>query len=1671
MSQRSNTIKAAGLYTFLSELQAPEGSLVKADNVNIDEMGVITPRRGFGDYSELPDSQERVKQILNYKKRIIKHYNGFLQYDDGQGNFTSYTQTINEVEPGFRIKSEEVNGNLYFTSSDGIKKLSANTSDQLSQIEINDAGVAKAVDLSVKVVPSTIGFLPPQSKVGYKILYGYKDNNNVLILGSPTSITIATNNSNKTVIPEQFELTFLNITGEDLIDGYDPSNDAPGTGKYFTVSTINTDYYIWFNLADAESGLSTEQPQDATTFGKIGIQVNVNSDDTPSEIVAKIANILDNDLKDFYDISIKEENTSTLIFTSKEEGDVKEAKEGTVGTGNLTINTVQEGKLIPGNNVNCEIETIIPDSIDRNKLPYFIQIYRTQVITATEELQLADISPGEECNLVYEQAVDLDPRSVFKYTDDTTNDFRDRGTPLYNNPFSGEGLLNSNERPPIAKDIESFNNYTFYSNTKTFHRSQFRFISVDDFKSGETSIFIGNEDILRQYIFRGVQEVTQIQCGTVGDTKENIIEENEIVFTSVVESTQENPAYVSISSRENENNYYLWYDAGNGIDPKNIEATNIPDSHIGLKVLISGSESKTELLNKTKSKLEEVQDFNTNPLDSLTGVFGDTLTDTFDLQNHKLIDAETKINYNSIEYFVKKIDDDSFQLYLSDPNVVFNIEDSIENVTVDPATDKFEISSNTKNLQNGSKIIYEGTRYYVIEFTKEETNGFSFKISTMENGSVFDIPTGASTSTTLFLDLDKQSMDIVNPYILNVRNSNAGFSDGISLVNQTGLQVNNITEGVSAYINLYSAEDELRYYIWFNKGNNIDPQVKNAFGIEVDLAQVDSTKNVSNYLITSLLDAVDFSTSLIGNTVVITNTENGNSTDANTLGKNENTNTEDNIGSGWSINIAQQGLGEDASINTCKWSINPSISISIEQTARSFVKVVNRDPNSPVNAFYLSAEEDVPGLILLENRNLEDKEFYVGVSNTGTIGEGISDEFDPSLPFVNSNKSLNNINNDSGDLVITLPNHDLNVNDEIYFLVTGDQVEDLDQIRSVFKVSEVVDQNIFKISNPDNLTAINTENTLMYVFKTDQVSENEEKSNRIYYSKLLQPESVPLGNFLDVGSKDQPIERLLALRDTLFILKTDGIYMLTGFFPPFNIRLLDSTSSIIAPDSAVVLNNQIYVLTDDGVAVITESGISIVSRPIEDRILEVTGQNFNFRLKTFGIAYDNDKAYIIWLPTSLEDETATQAYRYNYYERTWTRWTVPATCARVSANSVLYIGSGDRPVLQKERKNRDRTDYSDRNFTVQIPENSINQKIIRLNDYSEVEIGDVLVQEQYITIDLYNNLLLKLDLDPGTKTPASFNGSVNGINSNVEITAKTNGSIGNSILIKADGIKNLNELILNWNNQNIKNQAILNSDNGNEVPSSLVEIQLTGGLGGDYEDSLKCIAGDNIASKLSLLNNKLQQDGIIIDLQEWDNSDLEALKDDYNVFIGQLNQLDSGTAFKTYKTIDTITTYESIVSDKNTRRPDLNELELLIDPRILQGNVEVYKAIKSEIQWSPQHFGDPSAQKQFSKGTVIVDQNNFTKATVSYSSDLSQEFADIEKKGKGVGYYGSDSFGNPDLYWGGDGNDVPLLNIIPRGKQRGRYLNVKFKHAVAREDYRVLGITTIVRAVSGRGYK
>lgn len=262
------------------------------------------------------------------------------------------------------------------------------------------------------------------------------------------------------------------------------------------------------------------------------------------------------------------------------------------------------------------------------------------------------------------------------------------------------------------------------------------------------------------------------------------------------------------------------------------------------------------------------------------------------------------------------------------------------------------------------------------------------------------------------------------------------------------------------------------------------------------------------------------------------------------------------------------------------------------------------------------------------------------------------------------------------------------------------------------------------------------------------ISDNEVIGNRVYYSKTNQPEAVPLLNYFDIGPKDKAIKRILALRDSLFVLKEDGVYRIGGESPiNFSSFLFDTSAKILAPDSAVVLNNQIYAWTDQGIVTIGEAGIGVISRQIENKINDLTILS-NFKSKCFGVAYDLDRSYLIWVIEKASDTYPSQCYRYNFFTQAWTRWPISKTCGLVSpVDNKLYLGAADTNRIEQERKNLDRTDYSDRSFNTNILLNATNSATISMPSVSGMDVHDTLLQLQYLTIADYNRLLKTVDRD------------------------------------------------------------------------------------------------------------------------------------------------------------------------------------------------------------------------------------------------------------------------------------------------------------------------------------
>lgn len=311
-----------------------------------------------------------------------------------------------------------------------------------------------------------------------------------------------------------------------------------------------------------------------------------------------------------------------------------------------------------------------------------------------------------------------------------------------------------------------------------------------------------------------------------------------------------------------------------------------------------------------------------------------------------------------------------------------------------------------------------------------------------------------------------------------------------------------------------------------------------------------------------------------------------------------------------------------------------SASQNIDDTARSLVRVINRYASSTVYAYYLSGPGDLPGLILLEERNIGGSSFAINASRSSSW-------------------------------------------------------------------------------SPTDIPTSGTAET----------SSNDRFKNGLFFSKDLQPEAVPLPNFYQVGDKDSEILRIVPLKDALIIFKEDGIFRLTGYYPSFDIELLDSSARLIASGTPAILNNQIFCLTDQGVSIVSDS-VRIISRPIEETLLSLFAADINLVASvSFGVGYEVERKYYLWVPSSASDTYPTQAFVYNVFTNTWVRHTIAATAA-VTTNTQLYYGDPSSNFILKDRRSFTFTDYAD--FVEQLTITATNGNVITLNDVSRVEIGDLI---------------------------------------------------------------------------------------------------------------------------------------------------------------------------------------------------------------------------------------------------------------------------------------------------------------------------------------------------------
>jgi hypothetical protein len=1443
------------------------------DDVVIDREGVIESRRGLSRYGSLGTNSTAIpQQLLYYKNTILGMVANTLYFDTGTqddtGNeiYSAFSGSFQEVTPGLRVKFVESNGNLYFTTLNGIQKLGAvttadfNTSANL----IVPAGVVPAISNEAWIDYSSSGWLNGGNAVGYESLWGIQDLNTNVLLGDPSSVTQITSDPTVLLINSLNQVLFtideaasitnktywndfnLNPASNNATDLYNDLIALSGqldidlsTANYSGMRNIQSTTPLFFFTGDvavsssiitsitSTAGFVTGTPIYDAQYNFIGNIASVDSDTQitlqtytfpatatgvgfyygafnsnltlpQTLIVTETAhNLQPGQSADIEGSGVGALDGTQIVVgipttTSYVVNVQTTAASGAIGTSQYTVaveyqkntppQTIAIGSDItnlqnflsgivaalaennifanyPQTSSNAIIKINIPTGITTS---HFYQIYRTSQFPQPSTGTLSSIVIDSEYKLVYEgnpTGTDI-ANGYVVYRDVTSEDFRDSGTPLYTNPNTGQGASQTNDRPPLAKDIALFYQNVFYANTSTAHSIEFNLVSVENLNS---SSYFKISDNISTSVYNFAIGAAQVQSFTVHA------------------AASLGGKYFTLSSARNRTNYYAWY--------------NLSDQYV---------------------------------------------------------------------------------------------------------------------------------------FTVVSANATAGAIYTSTNGQSFTVLNTITAGTVL-------------------TTSGTGVPDTFGTLT--------LAFGTGDATIVYSSDVNTEFQ---------DPALAGKTGIEIQILSTDSAAVLADKTVSALEANSDFQPTILGsttNTVQLILTNEGPATYA----------MDGNTGFTF-FPPSIIGTGENESTKTVLISSSPSVGTAIDETAQSLIRVINANPNEVVYAYYLSSASTLPGIIYLQRKDLLNIPVYLTVDSVAT-----SQEFTPVIQVAFTGTTT------TGSPLVTGVSSDVGF--EVGTVMSAANIPSYTTLFSVNSASSIT------LSQPASSTVVNE----AFGYGTATVTNNQVQPNALFYSKDGQPEAVPLLNFLTVGPKDKAIVRIIALRESLMIFKEDAIYRLTGTNAEsgWTVALFDSSTILLAPDTANTLNNQIYGYTNQGVAVISETGVSIVSRPIERDLLRMR-QYDNYSTIMFGVTYEADRAFLLFGPTVNGDTVSTQCYRYNTFTQSWTRFVLTKNCGVVLPSAdLLYLGDGQANFINQERKTYTRTDYADTSFPNALLAGTYNltNYTMYLDDVTNVSVGDVVVQTQYLTISQYNRLLAKLDIDAN-------------------------------------------------------------------IPSQNYVTQLTSSY------------GQNMYEQLVLLAVKLDVDlvtTVFTTIVAGYVDNFVEQQEAFNALVAQLNI--SNLQYNNYSQSTGTVTYDSnitVINPSNNGQITIGTLEPFV-----AGDLLTYEHINCHTVTTPQFFGNPGVFRQCYEATYIFEASDFIGGTMGFCSDLFPNF-DYQTFGyDGIGVWGEMGWSGAlqGMVWGGLGTGVPVRTYIPRNKQRCRWLEASFQHAIAWDQFAFYGITLVYNDYSTRSYR
>lgn len=1346
--QSTVTLSAAGLYTQPNQLNLPDGALTEATNVVIRRDNVIEPRRGFQLFgTSFGTSSDRLSQLFVYKGRIFRQYGDIIEFDTGALTnaglelFSPLSGSFPPAQVGLRTKSVESNGNFYFTSSDGIQKLSALTTSDFTTAAgfVTLAGGTNALNMTATLAITLgleTGFLPQDSTVAYRTVWGYTDANSNLILGTPSQ-RAEVYNPLSTLLVGDFNNTLNAIQNT-------ANQPAPNN------SLINdTDY-----TSTLAVGLSTPSSQ---------LRLNMIS------LAAK----LDNDL-------LYANNTGTGVPLTISKVSIINGNSSTAGT----ANNVATITFSAGNPLNYFV----------NGSPIFLSgfpnaegstsINGAQVVTNVSSTTLSFLTSAGG-NVESFSSANVDIVTPWAITIASTNTFKD-GDPVQ---FTTTGTLPA----PLASSTTYYlgNNTasTFEVYTDSALTSQVQFTTTGTGTHTATYFMAVTNTSINSNAFRSLT-VPVLQNTPPTDDQLVSIQTylQDIMTTLQAQLSTGTPPAISTYSQSTFITFLSLTTTANVnisfVIPPNLHANSFYQVYRSAITSAVGTDVLSDLV--ASDEMQLVFEAQPTPAQLAAGIV--TLTDitpdafrganlytnessgvglaganatppfALDINRFKnvVFYANTRTQYKEIlnllgvsQMLVDYNMGSTPSLVISDGitsdtyTFVAGIEQQTHIITV----------ADIANSLNGTYWLINSADNKSLYYVWYKTSGGSSSDPMVAGriGVEIFIPTGSTANQVATITASTLSTLLVNDFVTTSSTNN------ITITNQVEAYTNNASAGTSGftvttpiegqgqrvsqqsdsvmtvadvagslnnkYFTFNTAFNRQQYYVWYNIGGlGVDPMVAGRIGVKVSAPTNSSASTIATNTINAIEALNKFViTSTAPSVFTLTSITFG-PTAAPTVGTSGFTITNISIGA---LQVLLSNL------------VSPAQAVAA--TSNSLIQVINENRSGTINAFYLSGSGQVPGQMLFQSINLNDPQFFT-VANNASTGSSFSPNISPSISIVSISLS--------GVVTTTTP-HGLSTGQQVMLVGTNGK-PNVDGLWTIAYISPT------SFSIPIILTTADTGGMLQPAANAF-AGANEVKPNRIYYSQFLEPEAVPLINFLDVGAADKPIYRIFPLRDSLFVFKQDGLYRISGEVAPWNVALFDSSVILTASDSVDVCNNEIYAWTTQGILSISESGISTppISRAIDPQILNIGSNNYpNFPTATWGCGYESDHSYTVWTVSSPTDTMATIAYRYSTQTQTWTTYDKTDTCGIVNfADDRLYLGAGDTNFLEQERKTFTRLDNADRVLSSSLSSTiSYIGNVMNLASVSGFAAGDVLVQNQTLTTYTYNSLLEKLDIDPSLYT-------------------------------------------------------------------------------------------------------------------------------------------------------------------------------------------------------------------------------------------------------------------------------------------------------------------------------